>query len=99
MTAGTLLASATVALLIALARRADRTLPAAKRLPMNFGPDLSPGWTAPRAIALAVIPGLAALVLLPTSLVPGAEIGLVVAALSFIAAHVFYMWLIRRALG
>lgn len=79
------------------------------RLPMQWSLDRSVNWTAPRPVALALTPILAAIVLSATVALtiytaprPGQE-GLQIPAIMFIAlvflgAHAFHLWLIENSL-
>jgi len=96
-----------LAVMIEMSRRADRRFRGEQRLPMQWLLDGTVIWTAPRRVALAFTPVLAAFVLAATVAMtlllkprPGQE-GLevpVVAgmALVFIGAHALHLWLIVR---
>jgi hypothetical protein len=58
-----LISIVTVALMSVVASRANVRFRAAPRLPMDWGWRGKVNWTAPRRVALALIPALAALVL------------------------------------
>lgn len=98
-----------VALLAAMSLRASRRFKMEPRLPMQWGLDGSVNWTAPRRVALAFTPVLAAvclaaIVALTAFLKPRAgQEDLVVpvqffAALVFIGAHAFHLWLMQRSM-
>lgn len=63
MTLSILLALAGLGLILARAVRADRRLSGRARLPMNWSLSGDATLTAPRRLALATVPGLAATVL------------------------------------
>jgi hypothetical protein len=88
---------ATVVLMSLLAVRADsRLAPGLASLPMNFAPDGTVLWRAPRRVALWFMPGLAALVFLLLELLAPDRLGAMIAALSFLGGQIFYHWLIGR---
>lgn len=71
---------------------------------MQWGFDGKPTWSAPRAWALAFTPGLASIVLLSIAVLPASTQEDRLGALafiggSFVAAHLFHLWLIKRRLG
>jgi len=96
-----------VALLTAMSLRANRRFAMEPRLPMQWGLDGSVNWTAPRRVALAFTPVLAAvcfvaIVALTAFLKPRAgqehlvlPVNLFV-ALAWVGAHAFHLWLIQR---
>ena len=99
----------TVALLIAMSLRANRRFASQPRLPMQWGVDGSVNWTAPRKIALAFTPVLAAICLAPIAVAAafvkprtGQEDlitpGVAFCAVAFLAVHAFHLWLIWREL-
>ena len=80
-----------------------------RRLPMQWSLTGSVNWTAPRPLALAFTPALAALCLsataaLATFVQPRSgqdglvSPSLVAVALTFVAAHALHLWLIGRTL-
>lgn len=101
------IAVSTVTLLAAISQRANGRFKAEQRLPMQWWMDGSVTWTAPRPVALAFTPVLAALCL-------GAIVGLtvfgrtrpgqehlvipinVLIALFLLSFHAFHLWLMRR---
>src|SRR6476619_5668660 len=99
----------TICILAVMSIRANNRFKNEDRLPMQWSLDKSVNWTAPRPLALALTPGLAAIVLSATVMLtisakprPGQE-GLEVpmilfVALVFIAAHALHLWLIERSL-
>lgn len=87
-----------LAAMVVLALRADARFAAHDRLPMQFAPDLSAGWTAPRAVALGFLPGLAAAILLALALFAPDPPGAAIAGGSLLAGQVFYHWLLARSL-
>ncbi len=85
--------------MVAISLRADRAFAGYDRLPMQFGPDGTPGWTAPRRIALAFSPVLSVLILLPTLwAAPDMPGILAFAGACLIGGHLFHLFLIRRSL-
>ena len=100
----------TIGVLVLMSVRANRRFKREDRLPMQWSIDGSVNWTAPRPIALAFTPALAAILLSATAVLttvlkprPGQE-GLVIPALGlvaivFIAVHAFHLWLIRSSLS
>lgn len=106
---GAIIAVLALCVLVAMSQRANRRFSCEDRLPMQWSMDGSVNWTAPRPVALAFTPVLAAIVLaavvwLTTSLTPrpGQE-GFAIptlffVALVFVAAHAFHLWLIRSSL-
>jgi hypothetical protein len=98
-----------VALLTAMSLRANRRFERRSRLPMQWGLDGSINWTAPRKVALAFTPVLAAICLMLVGVAAafvkpraGQEdlvIPVVIfCAAAFVVAHALHLWLIRRAL-
>lgn len=103
-----LIALITSALLAAMSLRANRRFKSERRLPMQWGLDGSVAWTAPRGVALAFTPALAALCLaaivaLAIFVKPRAGqedlVGpvTIAVALVFLGAHALHLWLIQRA--
>ncbi|GLR65789.1 hypothetical protein GCM10010909_04670 [Acidocella aquatica] len=93
---------ATLALLAFISLLANQRFRDVDRLPMKIQLDGSPGWTAPRALALSLTPILAVFVLLPAAALLG-NIGLgplpvLVLSLSFIAMHLLHIGLIAKSL-
>lgn len=102
-------ALAAIVLLAAMSLRANRRFRTERRLPMQWLLDGSVTWTAPRHVALAFTPGLAAVALggvaaATTFLTPrpGQEHLVVPAniliALTFVGAHALHLRLIQRSL-
>ena len=103
------IAALTICVLAAMSIRANRRFRNEDRLPMQWSFSGSVNWTAPRAVALAFTPVLAAVVLLATvSLTtflqprPGQE-GLVIPtnifmAFVFVSAHALHLRLIENTL-
>jgi hypothetical protein len=92
-----------VALLTAMSLRANYRFRMERQLPMQWWLDGSVTWTAPRPVALAFMPVLAAVCLAPTLFLkpnPGQEhlvIPVVVsAALVMLGVHAFHLWLMQR---
>lgn len=99
----------TVALLTTMSLRANRRFESQSRLPMQWGLDGSINWTAPRKVALAFTPVLAAVCLVLVAVAAAfvkpraGQEGLVIpvvifCAVVFLVAHAFHLRLIRRAL-
>lgn len=96
-----------VALLAAMSVRADRVFRAERRLPMQWGLDGRATWSAPRKVALAFTPVLAAACLAAIVALtafkaprPGQE-DLVVpvtilTAMIFVGVHALHLWLMWR---
>ncbi|MGH1356978.1 MAG: hypothetical protein ACRBBS_18160 [Thalassovita sp.] len=96
-----LFALVTFAILSALSLRADRSLPEADHLPMQWNVAGQVTWSAPRRFALAFIPVLALLMMLGIALIPeqhGQMLAQWISVVSFVGAHLFYLWLVRRHL-
>jgi nitrate reductase gamma subunit len=98
-----------VALLTAMSLRANRRFRTDQRLPMQWSLRGSVNCTAPRKVALAITPVLAAVCLLAIAALtafaaprPGQEHFVipvnVFTALAFLAVHAFHLWLIQRTL-
>lgn len=92
-------------LLAGISIHANRSLPNSAELPMQWGFDGRPTWSAPRKLALAFTPALYSLTMLAIAfLIPvqwepdvPAMLGVMtVVATAFVAAHLFHIWLIRR---
>jgi hypothetical protein len=102
------IAALTICILAVMSIRANGRFKDEDRLPMQWSLDKSVNWTAPRAVALAFTPVLAALVLSATVVLtmsgkpkPGQE-GLelptmLFIALVFIGAHALHLWLIEKS--
>jgi len=95
----------TVLVLAAMSLAFARRAPAGMKLPMQWGLDRRPTWSAPRGIALAVTPLLAAFTLIPFSLASlwvepdeRLEFRLVLAfvGLAYIAVHALHLYLLSR---
>jgi hypothetical protein len=96
-----------VALLTAMSLRANRRFEMERRLPMQWWLDGAVTWAAPRRVALAFTPVLAAICLAAIVALtifgkprPGQE-GLVIpvnifVAITFLCAHAFHLWMIQR---
>lgn len=86
-----------VAAMIAASITATVKFPAASRLPMQWGVNGKPTWYAPRKLALAFTPVLAALVvafvLLMAEAAPDTA---VLIAVAFLAGHLLHLWLVYR---
>ena len=100
-----LIAAAAVALLAAMSLHANARFRGERRLPMQWWLDGSVTWTAPRPVALAFTPVLAALcaTLLPLAnraagQKPPEPGEVAIAAVAFIAVHALHLWLIGRTL-
>lgn len=101
---------AAAVLLIAMSLRADARFRHAARLPMQWSFSGEVNWTAPRRIALALLPGLGIVMLTAMAAMmqitrprPGQE-GLeapvlVVAALILVGLHASHLWMVGRTLG
>ncbi|WP_299016603.1 hypothetical protein [uncultured Caulobacter sp.] len=98
----------TLGLLAAMSLRANRPFKGERRLPMQWGLDGSVAWTAPRAVALAFTPVVAAISLAAVAALAifvkpraGQEdlVGpaVIAVALVFLGAHALHLWLIQRA--
>lgn len=92
-------------ILVRISVRADRSLPPSTELPMQWGFDGRPTWSAPRKVALAFTPALYLLTMLAIGFfIPvhwGAEVPAMLGVAVFVAAafvgvHLFHLWLIRR---
>jgi hypothetical protein len=104
-----LIVGAVVLALVAASAWADRRFRGAERLPMQWSFGGNVNWTAPRRIALAFTPALAAvtmggvllLILLSGDPRPGQEgMGppvLLFVGLMFLAVHALHLWLIDRS--
>jgi hypothetical protein len=104
------IAALAVCVLAVMSIRANGRFKAEDRLPMQWSLDNSVNWTAPRRVALAFTPVLAAIILSATVVLtlsvkpkPGQE-GFEVPTIAFIAlvfigAHALQLWLISRSLG
>lgn len=95
----------TVLALAAMSLAFARRVPAGMKLPMQWGLDRKPTWSAPRGIALAITPLLAAFTLTPFSLASlwvepdeRLEFRLVLAlvSLAYIAVHALHLYLMTR---
>ncbi|WP_303718741.1 hypothetical protein [Brevundimonas naejangsanensis] len=101
-----ILAAAFVAVLAVMSRQAARGLPRSARLPMQWGFDGRPTWRAPRDLALAFTPTLAAITLFPTALLSllgeagqglGSYFGVLgCMGVAWVAAHALHLWLVAR---
>jgi hypothetical protein len=97
----------TIALLTAMSLRANLRFKTERRLPMQWWLNGSVTWTAPRHVALAFTPVLAAvclaaIVALTTFREPRAgqeHLAIpanIVTALAFLGVHAFHLWLVQR---
>ena len=95
--------------LTVMSLRANHRFKQTQRLPMQWSLSGAVNWTAPRPLALAFTPVLAAAVLIGVALATivttprpgqeGFEVPIVtVMCLSFLAAHALHLWLIARTL-
>jgi hypothetical protein len=102
------IAALAICVLGVMSIRANRRFKDEERLPMQRSFDRSVNWTAPRAIALAFTPILAALILSATVALtvfvkprPGQEgfevPTMMFIALVFIGAHALHLWLIGNS--
>ena len=96
-----------VAVLAAMSARSAKGLARDQRLPMQWGLDGRATWRAPRDVALAFTPVLAAVTLISTALasllgpVEGADAGLYFGVLTgmglaWVGAHALHLWLVAR---
>lgn len=96
-----------IATLASMSLIANSRFRAERRLPMQWSLNGSVNWTAPRPIALAFTPVLAAICLLVTAALTtflrprSGQEGLVIptniiVALTFIGVHALHLWLIGR---
>jgi hypothetical protein len=102
------IAALTLIALTVMSLRANQRFIRERRLPMQWSLSGSVNWTAPRLLALAFTPVLAAVVLTAATITsitiaprPG-QAGEVVPAiialsLCFVAAHALHLWLIGRS--
>jgi hypothetical protein len=92
-----------------VAVQADRRFASARSLPMQWGFDGQVNWSAPRRIALAFIPALAAIMFavligLDQNVEPSAGQeamvlpGFVVMGMTMLAVQQFHLWLVSRTL-
>lgn len=99
----------TVAVLTAMSMSANRRYATQLRLPMQWGLDGSVNWTAPRKLALAFTPVLAAICLVTVAAAAAfvkPRLGqedlllpvVIFCAVVFLGAHTLHLWLIQRAL-
>jgi hypothetical protein len=80
-----------------LALRADlRLAPGRAMLPMNFAPDGTVLWQAPRRVALWFMPVLGVIVFVPLTLFAPGTPGALIAVTALLSGQVFYHWLIGR---
>ncbi|GAN53865.1 hypothetical protein [Tanticharoenia sakaeratensis] len=105
MTLSLLIAVATMITLTTMSVVTGRKLIGARLVPMQWGLDGRPSWSAPRSVALAFTPALAAttltLMMFPTVVVPHAMgvwyFGVTaVICIFFIAVHATYLGAISR---
>jgi hypothetical protein len=94
----TLVGLAVLCLMAVLALRADRRLDRdLATIPMNFAPDGTVLWRAPRRVALWFMPVLGVIVFVPLTLFAPGTPGALIAATALLSGQVFYHWLIGRA--
>jgi hypothetical protein len=102
---GLLVSSLYVALLAAISLCANKRLRNHDRLPMQWGANGRPTWSAPRQVALSFTPGLCAATTLPLAalfgvIAPPDEAVAVLVPLwlgsAWLAGHLLHLWLIRR---
>jgi len=94
----TLTGLAVLCLMAVLALRADRRLdPGRVTLPMNFAPDGTVLWRAPRRVALWFMPVLGLIVFVPLTLFAPGTPGALIAAMALLSGQMVYHWLIGRA--
>lgn len=87
----------TVTVLVLVSLSAGRQLRHLAELPMQWGLDGKPTWSAPRYVALAFTPAVGSLIMLAIALKGSISLGAVcVVAASFIAAHILHLTLIAR---
>ncbi|HTG38084.1 hypothetical protein [Sphingomonas sp.] len=102
-----LIAALAIAVLTGMSMRANRWFRDERRLPMQWWLDSSVTWTAPRRWALAFMPILATVTLVPLTIIsattaprPGQEElaipAFVLMAATLIAIHALHLWLMRR---
>lgn len=78
---------------------AGRKLPTAARLPMQWGLNGKPTWSAPRTAALTFTPVLAIITTGFVIFVAGAEPHIAaIVTIAFLAAHLLHLWLAYRHL-
>jgi len=96
-----------LALLVGMSWRANARFAHAARLPMQWSLSGSVNWTAPRRLALAFMPLLAAILLTGTAVAPlftpprgGQDVvsALATMAATLIGVHALHLWLIDRTL-
>jgi hypothetical protein len=87
----------TFAVLAWMSLWANREFNAYERLPMQWSLSGKVNWSAPRPLALAFTPVLAAFVLLGTYVYAASSLReLLFMALCFVAAHVAHLYFIRK---
>jgi hypothetical protein len=100
----TLISLGIILLTVLVSLLADRKFAGVARLPMQWGLNGRPTWTAPRGFALAFIPALSMLIfaaqyglqLLAGRPLPPNE--MVVIAATFLVINIIYVGLLRRVL-
>ena len=91
---------AVIAAMVAASFIANRRLPPAERLPMQWGISGRPTWSAPRLAALGFTPVLTLVTLAVIYLAAGGQLpGGTVVIIAFLAAHLLHLWMLRRQLG
>lgn len=98
---GFVIAASGVLVLALMSLMANRKFRDRDRLPMQWSLDGKVNWSAPRRIALAFTPALAALVLFAAAFKFSGDSGqapwvLLVMVLAFVAAHMLHLRLLER---
>ena len=93
-----ILTAVTLLVLVALSLMANSRFRAHDLLPMQFGPTGTVGWSAPRALALSVMPVLSALLMIPTALLTEDRSVIPIMAIGCLIGHLLYLGLIARHL-
>ncbi|NDV01983.1 DUF1648 domain-containing protein [Pseudoroseicyclus tamaricis] len=92
--------AAVILAMIAASFIANRRLPPADRLPMQWGVSGRPTWSAPRLAALSFMPALAVVTIAVIYVASGGALpGGAVVIVAFLAAHLLHLWMIGRQLG
>jgi uncharacterized membrane protein len=94
------IAAATVLLLVILSLIADLRFQSLRKIPMHWGLDGKPTWSAPRVLGLAFMPLLATIVLaavaVQTAMLPTGTTVILLISLVFVAVHLLHLWLIQK---
>lgn len=93
-----LLSVLTVCSMLVVAYRADIRFQNHSRLPLQFGATGQAGWYAPRRIALALLPTLAASTLLLLAIFAPVLSSVVLSCACLLGAQLLYHWLLARSL-